>query len=311
MILCVALLTACSTKNEKVSADNSFKKVQLTLPFVSNDGLCGVVYTPEEIEYLFSQLEIEGSPSWFKNFSMENVSFEMSSGSYEFKNGNYEFKFEGENVENFNINSQELGLYFHEINLIYDNADIKYNTLAVGNVEGVLVNAYTGEIEKHLINHPSDSSEGREKVAGVVGQILYDMYKEELEKDFIIDELISVGSSNNSLEIAKEGLEYIAKNYEYDVSKSSANAYISLQEFIEDKRGICNQFARLYKLYLDYNNIENRLVYGNFHGKENLTNHVWNEVKINGKWISVDTTGNKFGDEGNYSNYVVTHYASY
>jgi len=59
---------------------------------------------------------------------------------------------------------------------------------------------------------------------------------------------------------------------------------------------------------LDVNSIENRLVFGNFHGRENQVSHVWNEVKINGEWLPADTTGNGFGKDGNYKEYVSVYF---
>ena len=132
-----------------------------------------------------------------------------------------------------------------------------------------------------------------------------------LQNDAMFEELAPIGSGDEPIEISREGYEHVVSNYNFDNNQRFGESYISLEEFIDRKEGICNQFAYLYKLYLDYNDIENRLAYGNFNGVEGKVDHVWNEVKINNEWISVDTTGNGFGRDGEYGSYIVSHYSSF
>ena len=305
------ILTACTneTKNVQAKQDVSNKAITIKVPIISNSGAVKLSYSENEIKSMFTSLQLEGaSKDWSDNFSFENVKIEVPTGSYETKNKDTFINLDNAPVERIDLSkSSQMGLYFHEISIIYTNANIEHSALVERPIDVVLLNHYTGETEFFNLNTVDFNDEA---TTTWISQKLYEMNIAALQKDAIFEELAPIGSGDEPLEISREGYEHIVSNYKFDNNQRFDESYSSLEEFIDGKEGICNQFAYLYKLYLDYHDIENRLAFGNFKGIEGKVDHVWNEVKINGEWISVDTTGNGFGSEGTYENYFVSHYSS-
>lgn len=82
--------------------------------------------------------------------------------------------------------------------------------------------------------------------------------------------------------------DWIIDYMEYDSkTKNRANVYGGLIE----KKGVCESYARIYKYILDEIGIENILVTGTATNSSGVTeDHMWNYVKLNGKWYAVDVT---------------------
>ncbi len=69
--------------------------------------------------------------------------------------------------------------------------------------------------------------------------------------------------------------------FAYDVSLHNRS---SIYEFICDKKGVCEEYAGLTALFLDYMNIENYLITGKVGG----VGHMWNMVKIYDRYYHLD-----------------------
>lgn len=82
--------------------------------------------------------------------------------------------------------------------------------------------------------------------------------------------------------------DWIINYMEYDSSSSNkATVYGGLIE----KKGVCESYSRIYKNILDEIGIENILVTGTATNSTGTTeDHMWNYVKLNGKWYAVDLT---------------------
>lgn len=76
--------------------------------------------------------------------------------------------------------------------------------------------------------------------------------------------------------------DFICVSFEYDTDYAVSDIYGMLME----GRGVCTAYALLYDELLTRVGIESRAVIS---PKESL-NHMWNEVKIDGKWYYVDVT---------------------
>ena len=133
------------------------------------------------------------------------------------------------------------------------------------------------------------------------GYIFYTIPKEEfIEKEKAFeDEIVAVlddcvSDDYNDFEKALALYEYMARNYTYDYEMSSdmnermkeQSAYRCMTE----KRGICNELARLYSILLmqvgvDVNNITGDVVSG-----LSTEGHEWNFVTIDGVSYHIDTT---------------------
>jgi hypothetical protein len=198
--------------------------------------------------------------------------------------------------------------------------EFKINTKGDLRIDGsehylLLYDLYNGSSSLEILreNKKDISKDAIEKnVMDLAVQRIYEGKKIAWDDDLIIVQLLSVNSTGDDQVDAKVVYQYMKKNYTYDPEQASVirNQYVGkdsnlgLQKFVETKKGTCHQFAYLYKLFLDNKDIENRLAFGNFKAKQGYVDHIWNEVKINGEWIPVDTTGNGFGQEGQYENYV-------
>ncbi|MFY7669813.1 transglutaminase domain-containing protein [Tenacibaculum sp. MEBiC06402] len=70
-----------------------------------------------------------------------------------------------------------------------------------------------------------------------------------------------------------------------------------VEESIKDKSGVCEHMALTLKKLCDYFNIENELVKGYVRNnpedigiKPKFKNHIWNAVKLEGRWLMIDAT---------------------
>lgn len=95
---------------------------------------------------------------------------------------------------------------------------------------------------------------------------------------------------------------WVAKNIKYDFQGLNTKQWdtygidneVAAATFVW-KKGICRGFASLMKIMLNEARIENELVFGNgkgeaLKGDTTRSNHVWNSVKLNGKWQLLDVT---------------------
>lgn len=144
------------------------------------------------------------------------------------------------------------------------------------------------------------------------------MLQDETYRQFATARMKETGNASDPTTIAKAFHRYMVNHFEYEDKDLGADGSYngeqikSIAQIIQSGKGACAEFAFLYKALLDGYEIPNRLVFGNFHGKPDYINHVWNEVQINGSWVPVDNTAHKeaFGGD-HYQNHVVVRYASY
>lgn len=116
-------------------------------------------------------------------------------------------------------------------------------------------------------------------------------YKENLEK--VLAELPNDGDDYTKV---KNIYEYIAKNYSYRKDTKirgavTTNETRSVGYMLARHEGCCESYAKLTKLLCDKLGVECILVSG--------CNHMWNQVKIDGKWYIVDSTWGDVGDTAN------------
>lgn len=116
-------------------------------------------------------------------------------------------------------------------------------------------------------------------------------YKENLKK--VLDELPNDGDDYTKV---KNIYEYIAKNYSYRKDTKirgavTTNETRSVGYMLARHEGCCESYAKLTKLLCDKLGVECIIVDG--------CDHMWNQVKIDGKWYIVDST---WGDAGDVAN---------
>lgn len=85
--------------------------------------------------------------------------------------------------------------------------------------------------------------------------------------------------------------EYILSNYKYDYDKIDKLTYDYLPDInktLKSKKGICYDFSALFASMLRSVGIPAKLVKG--YGEKIQGYHAWNEVYINNKWVTIDTS---------------------
>lgn len=138
-------------------------------------------------------------------------------------------------------------------------------------------------------------------------------------KQVITEAVQGVEDMNNKEALARAIHQYVLQNFKYDnpyyeqYMAGTISQYKSVRDMLDNRTGICYQYARLTKMLLDYYGIENRLVRGNAFGdnevyteadaKAEKLNHEWNEIHLNGQWIPINTANNPYFGGDRYKNY--------
>lgn len=109
------------------------------------------------------------------------------------------------------------------------------------------------------------------------------------------DKIIEVNTTldeeyNNITSLIKEGMsdmekilivhDYIAANYEYDLSEASR----TLDSMVLERKGVCQGYSYLFKYIMD------RLEFDCVNVPSNACGHMWNKVKIGEDWYNIDVT---------------------
>lgn len=81
--------------------------------------------------------------------------------------------------------------------------------------------------------------------------------------------------------------EYSYGNYGYTLNENTSNDTRSVGRMLSGKIGCCEGYARLVKIFCDYYGLDCILTVDR--------DHMWNEVKVNGKYYILDTTWNDIG----------------
>jgi len=96
-----------------------------------------------------------------------------------------------------------------------------------------------------------------------------------------LDNIISlINPAFNDLEKIIFVHDYLAINYHYDSNDDRGNLYY----FLSTGGGVCQSYAMTFKAIMDKLGIENTTVVSE------LGNHIWNIVKLNGKYYHIDCT---------------------
>lgn len=143
------------------------------------------------------------------------------------------------------------------------------------------------------------------------GVTLDDGVKSNVEIDSFTKEL--VGGKKSDMEKAKAIYTWIGTNIEYDYNKADRILNNDFSEksgaiyAFEQKTGICFDYSCLYVAMARATGLEVRLVTGEGFNGMSWVSHAWNEVKVDGKWVNVDTTFFKGGNYFNSKRFGVDH----
>ena len=96
------------------------------------------------------------------------------------------------------------------------------------------------------------------------------------------------------LEKARAFHDWVAGNIEYDYQAFSDGdlGLTKASKILENKKGVCSGYSFLYAALCRAAGLEAKVVYGQVNAGNGWVaqQHAWNEVKVDGKWITVDNT---------------------
>jgi len=128
---------------------------------------------------------------------------------------------------------------------------------------------------------------------------------------------------------------WIGSNIEYDHKslQEKSNGTITLEEYgnrqkpyevYNNRKGVCAGYAELFKWFLDWGDIETVVISGHIRDERNHYvelseknfRHAWNAIKINNKWLLVDSTWGTTNDKSQSEFYfdikpeflIISHY---
>lgn len=107
-------------------------------------------------------------------------------------------------------------------------------------------------------------------------------------------------NAKNDNEKLKAVYNYVTKNMKYDYQKFSklSNDYIpSIEEVSKEGKGICYDYAVMTAAMLRSLEVPTKLIMGYKAGMKEY--HAWNQVYLEGEWITVDTTLDAVQIQGN------------
>ena len=146
------------------------------------------------------------------------------------------------------------------------------------NIEVTIINNYIHPYNSFTTINIDISSKGQ---VTLKTKKVYDEYEiqyiNDYIKKFVDDNIKNTMSVEEKIRLFHD---YIINNTEYDTDgiKRSYNAY----NLITTGKSICGGYSDIMSIYLNYLGIQNY--------KITSTNHVWNLVKIDGKWYHLDLT---------------------
>lgn len=116
------------------------------------------------------------------------------------------------------------------------------------------------------------------------------VYFKETDKAVHLVKYLTSGKTTD-IDKLRACYDYIVKNIKYDkdkINRIDGNYVPNSDLTVENKSGICYDYAALLAVMLRSQGIKTKLVKGYKNGIDEY--HAWNEVFINGKWFTIDTT---------------------
>ncbi|MCK4319134.1 transglutaminase domain-containing protein [Candidatus Micrarchaeota archaeon] len=110
------------------------------------------------------------------------------------------------------------------------------------------------------------------------------LYTEEMQQKAI--EITR--EAEGQVDTAGKLIEWVHNNLEYDLGYWGT--FESAEKIFQDKKGVCVEYSHLFLALAKSIGFEGNVVSGYVKGEEGWQSHSWAEIKIDGKWISVDPT---------------------
>lgn len=130
------------------------------------------------------------------------------------------------------------------------------------------------------INYLQDAYTSKAQIDSIIKEL------ENLKKQFK-EQMLNISDKKEQIKALHD---WIVDNVEYDVNMENINRY-TICGALQDRKAVCEGYAKLFKYILDCVNIENVLVSGTaVNSKGQTEKHMWNYVNLEGIWYGVDCT---------------------
>lgn len=129
-------------------------------------------------------------------------------------------------------------------------------------------------------NYLEDGFSSKQQINEAISKV------ESFKKQFVVQ----MSAMNSDYEKIKALHDWIIDNVEYDISMKQTHKY-NIYGALTERKVVCEGYAKLFKYILDDIGIECVLASGTAVNSEgNSERHMWNYVKLEGKWYAVDCT---------------------
>ena len=135
---------------------------------------------------------------------------------------------------------------------------------------------YHLEFQIEMASHSAASAKNASKEAVA--------YSAKIDK--IVSDTVKKGMSDKEKAVALH--DYMVKNYSYDYSFKSDSYRI--WGLLDNKKGVCQAYANLYRILCGRAGIECYCISGIGGDPGKMDLHMWNVLKIDGKWLYIDVT---------------------
>ena len=109
---------------------------------------------------------------------------------------------------------------------------------------------------------------------------------DSLKEDFIKPEIKNWKKLDDAQKIVKLNEFILDGNFSYDIENNYRKSTVT---FVNDKKGIAEDYAGLTALFLDEMGLENIIITGQvLNSDDEKEPHIWNMVKIEGDWYHLD-----------------------
>ncbi|MDQ0360863.1 transglutaminase domain-containing protein [Breznakia pachnodae] len=209
-------------------------------------------------------------------------------------------------TEGFNVYANSALSEYLAINMLNGNTKISLDDFNEASSQEYLLDAWYEAIYQNplVLGVQSIRMDGNNNVIITYDEDADTKADKQAEIQTKVKEVVAEIITDDMTDIEKEEAinDYLCANAEYDMDaldNAEKNDFKTVDEEFNDSftaygilinnKGVCAGYAAAFKLLADEAGLESIVVTGNLDGS---LPHAWNRVKIDGQWLSIDTTNN-------------------
>ena len=142
---------------------------------------------------------------------------------------------------------------------------------------------------RSMYHQTLDSSSGETKIMLYLDENYFQEYQKIMWVQDTIQSIVGNGVTEKTVvdQITNWCIGNCSYNYNYQYAGVYRNEYTIVHDLLQNKKGICNDFARLLCFVCDLYGIQNEYI-ATPEGRENR--HAWNRVCVGDTWYYIDVT---------------------